>query len=48
MHIRTATWLAISLWVISAILAATALAIIVLGVSSGVSFFGLGPPLMRW
>src|SRR5215210_1328703 len=42
MNIRTATWLALSLWIISALLAATALAIIVLGVSFGVSFFDLG------
>jgi MFS family permease len=42
MHIRTATWLALLLWIISALLAATASAIIVLGVSGGVSFLQLG------
>ena len=42
MYIRPATWLALSLWIISTLLAATALAIIVLGVSGGVSFFALG------
>jgi MFS family permease len=42
MHIRTATWLALSLWIITVLLAATALTIIVLGVAAGVSFFELG------
>ena len=42
MNTRTATWLALSLWVFSALLAATTLAIIVLGVSAGVSFLQLG------
>jgi hypothetical protein len=42
MHIRGATWLALSLWIISALLAATASVIIVLGVSGGVSFLQLG------
>jgi hypothetical protein len=42
MNTRTATWLALSLWVFSALLAATTLAIIVLGVSARVSFLQLG------
>jgi hypothetical protein len=42
MNTRTATWLALSLWVFSALLAATTLAIIVLGVSAHVSFLQLG------
>ena len=42
MNTRTATWLALSLWVFSALLVATTLAIIVLGVSARVSFLQLG------
>ena len=42
MNIRTTTWLALSLWIFSALFAATALTIIVLGVSVGISFFQLG------
>jgi hypothetical protein len=42
MNTRTATWLALYLWVFSALFAATTLATIVLGVSAGVSFLQLG------
>jgi hypothetical protein len=43
MSARAATWVAISSWVLSALFAATALAIAVLGVYAGGSFLTFGP-----